>query len=343
MVLRPRDWALAIGIVLAAWLVWTACACTEGFLDMLREPTIFVSIASYRDSECMRTVQDLFAKAKSPRSVFVGICEQNSKDAAESCAPGSFEHSDNVRRITIPSGEAKGPTYARYLCSTLFRGETYFMQIDSHTTFAEHWDEVAISQLKKCGPALAVLSGYPHDRKNNAITEKSAPILCKSKWNSDGIPQFEASIKSAESLKTADAAPFPIPFMSGGFIFGPGSLVTDVPFDPNLPQLFQGEEVAYTARAWTSGYDFFSPTKNVVFHEYYREGKPKFWDDQKLWIVEQRGSAQRVRRILGLEEPVIAPGSEPCALGTARSIAAYWDFAGLDPKKKTSTSEQKFC
>jgi hypothetical protein len=341
MYMKSRNWMLAACVLAAAWVVLAPSSTTENFMG-IGEPTIFVSIASYRDAECMATIKDIFAKAKRPKNVFVGICEQNTRDAEESCAPENFEYHDNVRKITIPSGEAKGPTYARYLCSTLFRGETYFMQIDSHTSFAQSWDEIAISEQKKCPSPKSILSGYPHDRKNHSINEKSVPILCKSKWNADKLPQFEASIKSSAALQNAEK-PFPIPFMSGGFIFAPGSMVVDVPFDPNLPQLFQGEEIAYTARAWTSGYDIYSPVKNIVFHEYYRTDKPKFWDDQKLWVLEQRGSATRVRRILGLEEPAIKPGSEAYSLGTKRTIQEYWDFAGLDPKKQTSTSEQKFC
>ena len=39
--------------------------------------SIFVSIASYRDRECKKTIHSLFENAVSPLSVFVGVCEQN--------------------------------------------------------------------------------------------------------------------------------------------------------------------------------------------------------------------------------------------------------------------------
>src|SRR5262249_10275685 len=45
--------------------------------DNPREETIFVSIASYRDPECIATVLDLFRKAQYPGRVFVGVYEQN--------------------------------------------------------------------------------------------------------------------------------------------------------------------------------------------------------------------------------------------------------------------------
>ncbi len=50
--------------------------------------------------------------------------------------------------------------------------------------------------------------------------------------------------------------------------------------DPDLPMLFSGEEILYTARLWTSGYDLFAPTANVVFHQYSGSSstRPKFWE-----------------------------------------------------------------
>jgi len=337
-------WALVLLV-----LVMFAYNAREAYTPSATAETIFVSVASYRDSECMKTLEDMFAKAAHPNRIFVGACEQNTADDAESCMPSKFKHHSHVRRISIPHTEAKGPTYARYLCSTLYRGETYFMQIDSHSTFAQDWDDKVIAQQKACPAAKAVLSGYPHDRGAYGIDEKSVPTLCKSKFNADGLPQFEASVKSAKDVAAAGGKPWPIPFTSGGFLFAPGSILAEVPYDPGLPMLFQAEEALYSARAWTSGYDFFTCPVNIVFHAYMRDGTkgsveaPKFWNDIKGWHGDQKKSAQRVRRILGLETPVIPPGSEPYALGTTRTIEEYWEFAGLDPAQKTSNSAQKFC
>ena len=36
--------------------------------------------------------------------------------------------------------------------------------------------------------------------------------------------------------------------------------------DPKLNQIFDGEEFGRGARLWTSGYDFYTPHKNYVFH-----------------------------------------------------------------------------
>jgi hypothetical protein len=331
---------------LALLLALVACILSLFFTPARREEffqeqeTIFVSVASYRDAQCMKTVQDMFAKATHPERVFIGVVEQNSAKANEHCIPTEFKFHNNVRRITIPNGEAKGPCYARYLCSTLYRDETYFMQIDSHSTFVKDWDTKAIQALKKCPATKPILSGYPHDDKAYDINADAVPVLCDSFWNNDGLPQLKAVIKSKDDVGDT---PRPIPFTSGGFVFAPGSLVKEVPYDPSLHHLFQGEEILYTVRAWTSGYDIFSSPVNIVLHSYHRAKEPKFWQDISQWKKGQKASAKRVRQILGLETPVIAPGSDPYGLGTKRTVDQYWEFSGLDPTAKTSKSKENFC
>lgn len=320
-------------LVLAALVVLLVLVVPPAREAFAEEDTIFVSIASYRDSLCSDTIDEIFSKARHPERVFVGVCEQNTKSSEESCTRPEYEHSDNIRSIKIPYKEAKGPTYARYLCSTLYRGETYFMQLDSHMMFVDDWDVKVIGQHAKCPTQKAVLSTYPLDFENfENHGETGVPHLCKSAFNDDGILQFEAVIKDFPVPKK----PLPIPFASGGFLFGPGSLVTDVPFDPALDHLFQGEEILYSARLWTNGYDMYSPMTNIVFHKYTRKDEPKFWDEDN---ERQRGqSVAKVKRLFEGKIKAYAHG-----FGTERSLSDYWKFAKVDMAKKSSASEKKFC
>ncbi len=296
-------------------------------------PSIFVSIASYRDTDCNATLTSLFANATHAARVFVGVCEQNTKAGSESCVPTEFEWHDQVRRISVPYKEARGPTYARYLCSTLYRDETYFCQVDSHTRFTPGWDVRAIDMLRACPSSKAVLTHYPHDWDRTRLGTAAAgvPVLCKSLFDADGMLTFNAV--------TLDASPVPrpVPFTSGGFVFGPGSMVREVPYDPDLPHLFTGEEILYSARLWTTGYDFFTPTDNLVFHHYYRSDAPKFWNDLE-YEAQQKVTRTKVHALLGGGMQGYGYG-----MGTARSLQEYWAYAGIDWAAKTSASEAKFC
>ena len=100
----------------------------------MKQPTIFVSIASYRDDQCETTLHNLYERAKHPSRVFVGICQQN-KDKKEECHQKPTGYESNIRILRMSHKKAKGPTFARYLCATLFQDEDFFFQIDSHCLF----------------------------------------------------------------------------------------------------------------------------------------------------------------------------------------------------------------
>lgn len=303
------------------------------------EQTIFVSVASYRDDDCSRTLKSMYETARFPNRIFAGVCQQNKPgETGEECVDPGLQWRHHVRVVTMPHTEAKGPTFARYQCATLYQNETYFCQIDSHTTFLKDWDAMVIEDLHKCPAAKPVISYYPHDSKSNPSDVTSVPVLCKSKFNEDSLLTFEAVTMEAASKK-----PRPIPFLAGGFFIGPGSLVAEVPYDPTLDHLFNGEEIAFSARMWTSGYDFFAPLRNYVFHFYGRKEKPKFWNDHLTNYEEAKArSQQKVVRLLGLDgHPALE--QYQWGLGKERSLQAYLEYAGINPTTKTTTSEQKFC
>lgn len=339
MKLTRAQW---IGLVSVLCLVTIALPVTESFAAPSEKATIFVSVASYRDHSCTNTIKDLFAQAEHPERIFVGICEQNTTDRAEACVPSDFKYHGNIRRVSLPHTEAKGPTYARYMCAQLYRDETYFMQIDSHSVFVKHWDSKVIREHADTpSPSTAVLTGYPHDSHVHTLEEQSVPILCDSKFNNDGIPQFLASVKNPQQIKDARGKHFEVPFTSGGFVFALGKVIRDVPFDPYLPHIFQGEEVLYSARLWTHGYDFYTPRLNILFHKYGRKNEKRWHDDNPTWHTEQKASTTRLKRLLKLEEPRIE--NDPYGLGKKRTIEEYWTYSGLDPKSRTSKSKDKFC
>jgi hypothetical protein len=313
--------------------------------------TIFVSVASYRDDQCARTVRDLFSKARYPSRVFVGVVEQNKRghEAEESCTGSTPDQLNktqymkkNIRRLSIPHSEAKGPCYARYLASTLYRGEHVYMQIDSHTTMVDDWDTKVIEEIQACpNPGKAIISMYPNDDKSYSTASKDIPVMCGAEFNQSGIPIFKAAMKPPTYVGTR---PRPNAFMAGGFFAAPGRFVREVPYDPGLLHLFAGEEILLSARAYTHGYDIYTPRQNICLHFYMREDRPKFWNDidRSSYDTMKKQSESRARRILGLEEPVIEPGTDAYGLGVRRHINEYWNHAGINPKTK-ETNTQQFC
>jgi len=310
-----------------------------GETNQPRRPSIFVSVASYRDSECSKTIDELFRKAKFPDRIFVGVCEQNSDDPNEVC---SGEHDPRwdkqIRTIRVPHTQAQGPCVARYACSTLLGSETYFLQIDSHTMMVQDWDEKCVEEIGACPvPNRSILSMYPLDVSTYDINTTDLPVMCNAKFNDKGLPIFAAAMKPASFV---GSAPKENAFIAAGFLFCHSDFVRKVPYDPSLKHLFQGEEVLLSARAWTSGFDIYTPRRNICLHHYLRHDKPKSWDAKSpSYESDKAESERRARRLLGLEAPVI--GDDRYGLGQVRSIDDYWKFAKLDPATRTSTGS--FC
>lgn len=300
----------------------------------MNEETIFVSIASYRDKKCTSTVEHLFKMAQFPRLVFVGLCIQN-KVGDPIC---KIPYPENVRVIHMDYKQARGPTFARYLCSTLFQNENYFMQIDSHCLFVKHWDTLIIRQLKSVLPKSPkpILSHYPpiysdiaSSSNNNRVT-----VIKKCFFNNHGILSFHgAEIRESSKEPTRNA------FIAAGFFFSQGHLLKEVPFDPHLPYLFTGEEILLSIRFFTHGYDVYSPNQNILFHDYIRKNEPKFWDDH---VYDMRDVHEKVKIIMGIHSDLskikdekIRASLKDYGIGTVRTLDDFYQFIGVDIKNHT--------
>ena len=63
---------------------------------------IFVSIASYRDSECPHTINDLFKKAEHPSRVVVGLCCQCDGVKEDHDRQGRTSHCFDAHSLDFP-------------------------------------------------------------------------------------------------------------------------------------------------------------------------------------------------------------------------------------------------
>lgn len=233
------------------------------------DDSVFVSVASYRDSECTNTLRDMYEKATFPEKVFVGLVEQN-KHYDKQC---ELRHHPNVRHLYLRYNQARGPCYARYLATCLYRGESFFFQIDSHTKFNQGWDVELIKMIREM-PSNTVVSNYPvswEDRGNPKVphfptVRRHGPYYAFNPVYSNMKTKYEKHLGS-----------------SGCMLFMRGGVLKKVPFDSELDWVFDGEEFLYSARLYTYGYDFYRPTKNVVYHFFGRKDHPKFWNDLRAF------------------------------------------------------------
>jgi [Skp1-protein]-hydroxyproline N-acetylglucosaminyltransferase len=318
----------------------------------IKSNTIFVSIASYRDNVCTKTVESLYEMADNPNRVFIGLCQQNNKNEDPECITDDIrnKYSNNIRIIRIPYFDAKGPTWARYLCSTLWDGEEYYFQIDSHTKFIKSWDTICINMINliiNCGLSLKpVISHYPKEyeayENYNPNEKNNVPRMCKSFFNKRDMLSF----MGAEIINTNNI-PYNTPYLASGMFFCKSSFLNELPYDPNLDYLFVGEEILHSIRFYTNGWDIYTPTENIIFHEYERKDKPKIWTDNPYY--SDLPAFNKVKYYIGLIEEKekdnldkhIGNNLDKYGLGTVRSLEDYYRFTGIDiVNKKVYTN---FC
>ena len=296
-------------------------------------PRIFVSIASYRDTECQWTVKDLFEKARRPERVFAGICWQFIAAEDADC----FEvrtRPEQCRVIEVDARESRGVCWARSRIQSLWKGEEYFFQIDAHSRFVQDWDEIMLEMLRACPSKRAVLSSYPAGYEPpNKLGKDIVTIILPKEFDDRGLLAFGSRGSPAAE---AAAKPTPTPYIGAGTLFAPSAIIREVPYDPHI--YFTGEEITLAARLWTHGWDIFAPNKVTVYHEYTeRPNKRRHWHDHKLWTELSDRAVKRVRHLLDGEACKDAKALEDIgryALGTQRSLAQYEAFAGIDFRRK---------
>jgi len=294
---------------------------------------IFISIASYRDPELQWTIKSAIENANNPDNLYFGVVHQGVDSELF-----DIHSTKNMSLIKMHPKEAKGAGFARAKAMELYSGQEYFLQIDSHTRFAPGWDLICIDQLNRAknisGHSRVLLSYFPApfepERNGGMFLVKNNPkikdyptrqkiLLNKRKqWTAERF-EFDSKLKENPELSET---------VLGGFMFSDGSIVNEVPYDPEIS--FFGEEICFAMRSWTRGWDIYSPSKNIVYHFYSRGGYSKIWKDRNLrgisWKEIEEISYSKQKRVLcGEEEGVFGAGN-------IRTLAEYEIFTNTNFK-----------
>lgn len=294
---------------------------------------IFVSIASYRDTECQHTVVDLFAKADHPDRVFVGICWQYISEEDDDCFQIPSPRPQQTRVIHKDARDGKGACWARSLVQSLWQGEEYFFQIDAHSRFEPGWDTILLDMLSKC-PPRSVLTSYPasYDPPDKLGPKLLVDITPKD-FDDNGLLAFSSNSTPETNAPNELTPTF---FLGAGLVFGPSEIITECPYDPYI--YFTGEEITLAIRLWTHGWDLYSPNRVTVYHDYtHRDTKPRHWQDHKKWTELSQLACQRIRYLLE-GKPVINHDAlqeiDKYSLGSARTLQDYERQSGVEFAKQ---------
>jgi glycosyltransferase involved in cell wall biosynthesis len=299
--------------------------------------TIFIQIAAYRDPQLSPTLKDMLEKAKYPENLRIGIAWQH-KDGDEWDDITQYKNDSRFRILDINYKESQGVCWARNAVQSLYQGEKYTLQLDSHHRFVENWDEILIDMLtelqKEGSPKPLITSYIPSFDPDN---DPAARIQEPWKMNFDRfIPEGAVFFLPASFDSWDDKTkPLPARFYSAHFAFTVGEFCKEVKHDPNY--YFHGEEISIAARAYTHGYDLYHPHKIVCWHEYTRKGRTKQWDDDSIWVKRNNDSHLRNRKLFEMDGEKRDIDFGPYNFGTVRSLRDYEKYSGLSFGKRAIT------
>ncbi len=290
----------------------------------MSEPSIFISIAAYREFELVKTARDCMAQAEFADRLHFCICWQHGPDESLD----GLELDPRVEIIDVPHMESKGVCWARNLIQQRYRGQTYALQMDGHHRFVRNWDTRLIAMLeglrRRAGVTKPVLTGYlPSYDPHRDPEGRDGEIWL---YGFDRIEPEGVVFMRPYTAETKPAEPVPSRFWSAHFSFSDGHFHEQVRVDPS--GYFHAEEISTGVRAWTMGYDFFTPHETVAWHEYSRKGRVCHWDEHSDWGRRHARAVARYRAQFGIDG-VRVRDFPPYGFGTERSLEQYERFAGI--------------
>jgi len=300
---------------------------------------IFISMASYVDPMLMFTIQDAISHATHPELLYFGVVDQNSENQRGKIDALPF--SKQVRYCHIFPEDTFGVSWARAIVFSLYDGEEYLLQVDSHTHFEDGWDDNLRKQyaqlLQKSSKPIISTYPYPFTMSDGKPTYKrpkeNHTVLVLRPHPETPLGENDSVLRfQAKHMFTSE--PVLGCHIAAGFLFCYGTFVEEVPYDPYL--YFHGEEQSLSVRAYTRGWDIYHPAWIPLYHLYKQVNtahETHHWQGDVAsrrsfdMTYLQNRAKQRLQRLLSGDGLLGAFG-----LGTVRSMDEFAIMSGIDYK-----------
>lgn len=321
---------------IASDLISSVITTEQDYISMCAnfDKTILIQIPSYKDKDILNTVYSAFQQADFPERVHFAICYQDD----DMRTLHKLKSIPNVKVDHIFPKDARGACYARWRCQQLIdwdNPEDFTLHTDSHMRFSKGWDTFIINKYMTYyeKDPMAIMSTYPPS-SNKWLDKKfddpaysdvgHAVAICARgfhkptghfiKLTPDTLSEDDCRINS----RTV--------FVSGGYFFSAIDVDKHVLYDKHMLQL--GDELPYSIRLFTYGYNVYVPDSICVYHEYTRSDAARPVMNRKDHDAEFR----RIDTLLQLCPPEEYVDLGEFGLGTKRTLDEYTEYSGIDFK-----------
>jgi hypothetical protein len=231
------------------------------------ESSIFVSIASYCDTQIIDTLKSLYEKVSDVNRVTVCVNLQDTQEQLNKLL--EIEYNKLIILYT-PKEQAKGVVVSRNKIKKEITDERYFLQVDSHTRFKENWDLILINQLNSLEDPKAIITTYPNHFDIPDIGEKylelayNAPLRIRKFLTEDSKTDNRCIAENYESWR--DSKPFNTKWAAAGFLFTKTTWTKEVILPDNIR--FNGEEDFQTFISFLKGWNLKVCSEATIWHNY---------------------------------------------------------------------------
>ncbi len=259
--------------------------------------SIFVSVPSLDDSEIVPTVVNCLSESSGENEIHIGIAYSvifNSKKKVNKLR-SELEKYPNVQIKSQNFNNHTGVGFGRLAAHSLYNGEDYFLQIDSHTLFTPSWDKKIIVEysdaVKEYGERVALTGYLPKYRYNGVGMDNRKPNdthrIMKAAFSRDD-KSFSARHEGCSVCKTWEMLPFwdnedlteedvqrryiKADKVSAGFIFSDSKFAESYKdYFPFVYRFFE-EEIVMSIEMVQRGYKLIQPTiSGLMYHLYYSD------------------------------------------------------------------------
>jgi len=303
---------------------------------------IFVSIASFNDARCGKTLVNIFHRALFPSRIRVGIVGYGVHCVQQMCIEMGFDKCEPLKKqiyeVVSPLSSRRGFDSAHRVTKSFLGDEDFCMQAGSADDFVKGWDYSTIQEWQKTGNEFAILTTQAGSVEKLHNSNAELPVVCEPTVR-EGMPTWE-KVSFAKDLKE----PIHSTMYSGSFSFSRCDAWREVPHDPHMayvdthPETDHIQESLYGLRLWTHGYDFYAPSKIFSSHNADRPENSEYVHDRN---AENRAKSLKRARMLMEDGHNLDLGQ--FKLGYERTIEQYAQFAGYDFKNKATADRFVAC
>ncbi len=235
---------------------------------------IFVSIASYCDSQIFDTIKNIFEEATDPSRVYIGLHLQDTEETYNKLKALNYK---NLRIKYTPKEQTKGVVWARNrIKEELLTNEEYFLQIDSHSRVKQNWDSILITQYNSIEEPKVIITTYPnhfdvpgYDKKYLELAHNT-PLRIRRFVSPEDPVDNRCQAENLGPLQDYEVKH--THWAAAGFLFTRREWVDEVKMPDDIK--FNGEEDFLTFNSYLKGWNLRVPSEATVWHNYeYRDAE----------------------------------------------------------------------